>query len=128
MFVHHIALRSFEPERLVNFYQQVLGLRLLHQSEQRAWWLSLGDDRDKEQIPNAVLMIERAEAGEPQPDPRSMDLLAFTVDSKKRAQLLKQLEAYDVVLEEQGVNTSYFRDPEGRRLGISQFDFSEFLA
>lgn len=128
MFVHHIALRSFEPERLVEFYQQILGLRLVHQSGQRSWWLSLGDDGNHQEILRAVLMIERAEQGESRPDPRSLDLLALRVNSQQRAQLLKQLDASGVVVEEQGVNTSYFRDPDGRRLGISQFDFAEYLA
>ncbi len=132
MRIHHIALRSPAPEKLAHFYRQVLGLRLVYQDAQRAWWFSLDDcdddDGNKNKIPAAVLMIERAQQHEPLADPAGMELLAFARSADERSLLCSRLKAQGVEIEEEGVNTSYFRDPEGRRLGISQFDFATFLS
>lgn len=127
MRIHHIALRSPHPEDLLDFYRRVLGLGLVHQHAPRSWWLSLDDEDDIQNIPSAVLMIERAEDEEPRPDPSSMDLLAFSVSAGRREHLHKVLAAKGIAIEHKAANTTYFRDPEGRRLAISQFDYALFL-
>ena len=128
MKVHHIALRSPQPERVRDFYSQIIGLRQVFQQAPRTWWLALDDaqgaDPAAAEFPSAVLMIERAEPGEPGPLPGGQDLLAFAVSADQRAALVAQLHQNDVVIEAETGYTSYFRDPDGRRVGISCFDLA----
>ena len=114
MRIHHIAIKSKDPDRLASFYSGELGLpeQKRHQDEQglRSVWLTLGD---------AILMIERASDGDPPPydrDPPGLHLLALTIDPATapawRAKLpIRSETAY----------TLYFADPEGNRLALSSY-------
>ena len=75
-------------------------------------WLRAGD---------AMLMLELAGPDEPAPTPQSLQLLAFAVDD---------LATVEVALAQQGIgiedrtdHTLYFRDPDGRRVGVSDYSF-----
>lgn len=117
MQIHHLALRSPDPASLVAFYVDVIGLRVLRE-QPHGVWLGLSD---------AVLMIEQAAAGEPPPDPASMRLLAFAVTEAERAAIGRRLAERAVAIEDRTAFTWYFRDPEGRRVGVSTFDLAEWL-
>lgn len=110
MQIHHVALRTADPERLVAFYVDVLSLKVIRR-QPHGVWLALD---------GAVLMIEQAAPDEPAPDPASLRLLAFAVSEEERARIGARVE-----VEDRTAFTWYFRDPDGRRLGISTYAFDE---
>lgn len=111
MKIHHVALRTPAPAALAAFYRTILGLEIVRE-QPHGIWLGLDD---------AVLMIEQAGPGEPPPDPGSLRLLAFAVDAEERAAIGARLAAAGLAIEARTAFTWYFRDPEGRRLGISTY-------
>ncbi|MCU0674993.1 MAG: VOC family protein [Myxococcota bacterium] len=113
MRLHHLALRTRDVDSLEAFYAGLVGLPCVRRDGTRSVWLALGD---------AVLMIERADDAEPAPDPRSMELVALAArDATERDAIEARLRARDVAIEARTAHTIYFRDPEGRRVGISTY-------
>jgi catechol 2,3-dioxygenase-like lactoylglutathione lyase family enzyme len=114
MRIHHLAMRTTDTARLERFYAGVLGLRVVRRDEARdSVWLAAGD---------AVIMIERAaEEAEPGVPAGTKELLAFAVDdlSAWRARV-----SVEVAIEARTEHTVYFRDPDGRRLAVSDYAFS----
>jgi catechol-2,3-dioxygenase len=121
--LHHLALRTPELERLEEFYVTVLGLRVLRRDRARgSVWLGVG---------SVVLMLERAAPGEPQVSAGSLDLIAFAAEHADDAR--GALASWRARLEDAGVavegateHTLYFRDPDGRRVGVSAFRWPDF--
>ena len=116
--LHHLALRSRDPERLARFYVDVFALReraRFHEPDGalRSVWLALGD--------SAVLMCERAGDGEPPVPEGSLEFFALTVTPEGRVALRERLATLGVALESQTQHTLYFRDPDGRRVGASSY-------
>ena len=73
-------------------------------------------------------MFEKASPDEPRPDPRSLEMVALRVSSEERVLVLRRLwSRFGIRPDEQTEHTSYFRDPEGRRIAVSCFDFSPWL-
>lgn len=105
MHVHHVAFRTRDLPRLARFYEEALGLRRVREQPGYSVWLALGD---------AVLMLERADAGEPAPPPGGRDLLAFRVTEAERTAIRAR-----VAVEGETAHTTYFRDPDGRRIAVS---------
>ncbi len=105
MRIHHLAFRTCDLVALERFYAEVLGLPVLRRSD-RSVWLD---------VEGTILMLERAEPGEPPIDPRSMDLVCFGVAPGVLARLA------DVDIEGRTDSTLYFRDPDGRRVGVSAY-------
>lgn len=114
MRLHHLAFRTVDVERLEAFYVALLGLRVCARPDATRVWLTAGD---------AVVMIERAAAGEPGVTPGSLDLVAFTVDESTQAALEVRLAAAFVPIEARTELTLYVRDPDGRRIGLSRYAF-----
>ena len=110
--LHHLALRTFDLERLIAFYKTWLGCPIVRDERPRAVWLAIA--------PDARLMLERAALGEPAIPPGSMELTAFRVTVDERAQLRARLVAADM-LEGETQHTLYTRDPDGRRVGFSTY-------
>lgn len=114
--VHHVAFRTPDPDGLARFYEDVLGVARdrEHRDDRglRSVWLRLEA---------TLLMVERREAGEPAPDPRSMECLVFSIDEAGVPALLERLARRGVAVEGATRFTTYFRDPEGRRVGVSFF-------
>ena len=106
--VHHVALRTNDVESLSAFYQRVLELPLVHEGT-RSHWLAMGQ--------GAVLMIEARTEGEPSSDARDQHLLCWSVSDLPEVE--QRLDQQGVAIEGRTAHTVYFRDPEGRRLGLS---------
>jgi catechol 2,3-dioxygenase-like lactoylglutathione lyase family enzyme len=120
MRIHHIALRSPEPERSARFYRDVLGLgeirRETQNGELRSVWLSLED---------AVLMVERTLRGTG-PESGSGHLLAFAVDDLLIWE--KRLQDHGIAVDDRTTYTLYIHDPDGHRIGLSTYGFARETA
>ena len=112
MRVHHIALRTRDLPRLEAFYAGVLGLAVARRNEERSVWLRAGE---------AILMLERAEPTEPDVPPGAMEMVAFAIGPEMRATCKERLFARGIPLEAETPYTLYFRDPDGRRVGLSHY-------
>ena len=113
--LHHLALRTTDVAALAAFYREVFGFALVREVAPRSLWLGLGG--------GAVLMIEAREAGETAAAPGSMELIAFRVDRETRASIGRKAREFGCYDGETAF-TVYLRDPDGRRLGASTYDFA----
>jgi catechol-2,3-dioxygenase len=105
-------MRTTDVDRLERFYAGVLGLPVVKRDEMRgSVWLQAG---------GAVVMLERLEEGEAQVPAGSMDLVAFAGDL---AAARERLASAAVPVEGSTAHTIYFRDPDGRRIGVSDYAF-----
>ena len=112
MRIHHLAFRSSDVPRVERFYVDVLGLDVLRRDEGRSVWLDAG---------GAILMLERREPDEPEVDPATKELVCFAVAPGDGARLGARLDEAGVAIEGRTAYTLYFRDPDGRRVGISSY-------
>jgi glyoxylase I family protein len=113
--LHHLALRVADPARAAAFYAGLLGLPELRREEGpsglRAVWLRAG---------TTVLMLERRLRGRGDSE-GSGHLLVLVADDLLAAE--KALARAGVVVEDRTEHTLYFRDPDGHRVGLSDFSF-----
>lgn len=112
MSIHHLALRTDDLDVLERFYRDILGLPVLRRDAGRSVWLDAGV---------AIVMLERRGEGEPAIDRRSMDLTCFAVEPDEHAAVLERLSAAQVRVEGRTAYSLYFRDPDGRRVGVSSY-------
>jgi catechol 2,3-dioxygenase-like lactoylglutathione lyase family enzyme len=112
MRIHHIALRTRDLAGLVRFYTDALGLAVVKRSGDAGVWLQADD---------ALVMIERADEGEPAIPSGTRELLAFAVEAGELPSFEKRLAGEGVPIEARTQYTLYFRDPDGRRVGVSQY-------
>jgi glyoxylase I family protein len=119
MHLHHLAFRTSHLGALADFYVRVLGfVRLpLHPGSEGSSagervWLRAGD---------ALIMLEQRAVGEPSFEAGSKELVAFRVTPAERKHLHTQLEREAIAVEETTAYTTYVRDPDGRRIGLSHF-------
>jgi catechol 2,3-dioxygenase-like lactoylglutathione lyase family enzyme len=115
MHVHHVALRTRDVDRLEGFYVGVLGFRVRARHDGRSVWL----DAD-----GTVVMIERAVDHEPHVPAGSMELIAFCIQARDREPWRERLAGAGVGIEDETPHTLYFRDPDGRRVGLSSYPFT----
>jgi catechol 2,3-dioxygenase-like lactoylglutathione lyase family enzyme len=117
--LHHLALGSADVERLAAFYEEALGLPVVarHGNEQgvlRSIWLDLG---------GSLLMLEHTE--EPRPRVATLGaglfLLALRVAAHELPALESRLAARGHAIESRTAFTSYLRDPDGNRIGLSHY-------
>lgn len=106
--VHHIALRTGDVGAVAAFYERVVGLERVRDTERAVWLGAAG----------VVIMLERREATEPSVPARSMELLAFRWDGSFD-EIAPHLAANSVEAEGSTAHSVYFRDPDGRRLAFS---------
>lgn len=118
MRVHHVAFRTHDLPRLERFYVDVLGLTVKTRLGQRSVWLVAGD---------AILMLEKAAPDEPKIPQGSMEFFAFAVTEAQKIPLVDRLLALGVSIEHRTEYTVYFRDPDGRRVGLSSFSPRDLL-
>jgi catechol-2,3-dioxygenase len=111
--IHHVALRTGDVGRLERFYAEVLGLPVMRRDAARgSVWLAASE---------SVIMLECAQEGEPAVTAGSMELLAFSVASL--GDWRQRLTAAGIAIEGETAHTLYFRDPDGRRVGVSDYSF-----
>ncbi len=115
MLVHHIAFRTPKLSRLVRFYRDVVGLRVLRTNKLqtgriRSVWLEAGP---------TLLMLELADPGEAPVPKGSYELVCFGARTKKELDAHRARMRRRVRIEGETDYTFYFRDPDGRRVGIS---------
>lgn len=120
--VHHIALKSTEPDRLAAFYRETLGLneatRHVDEAGLRSVWLKLGGD-------GALLMIERSGTPGEAPgfcqDPPGFHLLALRIRAQDRTEWAAHLAEWGHPVRSASRYSLYFADPEGHRFALSHF-------
>ena len=113
MRIHHLALRVADVERSLSFYSGVLGLgQIRRQVDQglRSVWLKAGE---------TILMLEGRLAGAGA-NAGSGHLLAFAVDDLAGWQ--DRLAAAGIAIEGRTEHTLYVLDPDGHRVGLSDFE------
>jgi glyoxylase I family protein len=112
MRIHHIALRTRDLERLAAFYGDLLGIATSKESPGQSVWLDAG---------GTMLMLERSSESEPDIARGTQELIAFAVASSDRAGFEARLASSGVAIESRTDHTLYFRDPDGRRVGLSHY-------
>ena len=112
MRVHHLAFRTRDLTRLERFYTDALGLSIARRDGERSVWLRAG---------GTILMLEQAEDGEPDVMPESKELVAFGIEPQDMERWRRVLEVNAIPIEEETGFTIYFRDPDGRRIGLSHY-------
>lgn len=110
MEIHHVAFRTRDPEALARFYCAVLDLPRVRVGVEESTWLKLD---------HGVLMLERGQPTEPAPPRSSLELVAFRVTPAERANVRNRLCAVGATVEHETEHTTYFRDPDGRRIAVS---------
>jgi glyoxylase I family protein len=119
MRLHHLALGARDVERLAAFYRDGLGLpeirrNLTPEGRLRSVWLALD---------GVVLMVERVGGLPPQTERLDcgLFLLALQAPAEGRAAFEARLTTAGVAIEARTEHTSYFRDPEGNRVAVSDY-------
>ena len=69
-------------------------------------------------------MLEAAGPEEPPVAAQTRELLAFAADGEDKERWRARLEAAGVAVEAETAHTLYFRDPDGRRVGVSSYRFA----
>ena len=115
MRVHHLALRCADVERTARFYTTALALvereRKHHDDGSlRAIWLA---------AEGVVVMCEPRAEREPAIDSKSLELVAFAVTRGELEAFRARLGA----VEAESAYTLYARDPDGRRVAVSCYEF-----
>ena len=108
MRLHHLAMRTGNLPDLVRFYSERLGLRVLQRRDGSVWL-----DAD-----GTILMLEARSEGEPSVPAGSMEMVAFAIRPEERPGWVTKLGG---LVEAQTEFTLYFRDPDGRRVGLSHY-------
>lgn len=111
MRIHHLAMRTKDLPRLEAFYAGVLELEPIRRSEGRVW-LRIGD---------AILMLETAQEGEPEIPANCKEFIAFAIPANERQRWRNNIVASGCSIEAETPHTLYFRDPDGRRVGLSHY-------
>ena len=112
MRIHHVALRTRDVGRLTAFYRDLLGLHASKTSSSESMWLDAG---------GTILMLEQSSDFEPSIDPATRELIAFAIPPRDCATFEARLASSGVTVEARSEFTLYFRDPDGRRVGLSHY-------
>ncbi len=110
--LHHLALRTRDVAALAAFYRAVLDLSVARETPGYSVWLALD---------GAVLMVEMRDADEPSVAADTRELVAFRVTPEERDAVRTRLAARGVSLDGETAHTTYFRDPDGRRVAVSTY-------
>ncbi len=117
MRVHHLAFRTKQVTKVVSFYRTVIGLEALRTRKspngkiQSVWLNAAG----------TIVMIELAAKREPRIPSKSLELVAFALPKAHMAAARKRLLQKRIRIEAETNFTIYFRDPDGRRVGLSTY-------
>ncbi len=116
--IHHVAMRTADVARLERFYAGVLGLPVVKRDAARgSVWL---------RAEGTVLMLEPLGRGDAPLPAGSMELVAFADDGRAGIDVWRdRLAGAGVALEAATEHTLYFRDPDGRRVAVSDYSFTD---
>lgn len=112
MRLHHLAFRTGDLARLERFYVDVLALTVLRRDGAQSVWLDAS---------GTILMLERRDAGEVPIDASSKELVCFAIGRDEHEAFAVRLAANGVGIDARTAFTMYFRDPDGRRVGLSSY-------
>lgn len=112
MRLHHLAFRSGDVPRLVAFYTGIFGFPTQKPFDGRSAWLAIGD---------GVLMLEAALRGEPEIPRESLECAVFATDVAGRDAFRASCIKNAIPLDGETAFTTYIRDPDGRRVGVSHY-------
>ncbi len=104
-------MRTRDLARLEAFYAGLLGLEPIRRAVGRVW-LRAGD---------AILMLETADSSEPEIPANCKEFLAFAISANERPRWRNAIEQSGWQIEAETPHTLYFRDPDGRRVGLSSY-------
>ena len=110
--MHHVALRTRSVSTLARFYEAIVGLERVRETPAGSVWLRAGE---------TIVMIEARAEEEPDVPAKTMDLLAFAIAAHERDTWRSQLTTRGVAIESESDHSIYFRDPDGRRLALSDY-------
>ena len=113
MQLHHIALRTRDVTALAEFYERVVGLERRVSPSPPSVWLRCGE---------AIVMLEMADPAEPSVPAGGRELIAFCGD-RALDEMRARLDEAGVTIEASTDHTVYFRDPDGRRVAFSTYNF-----
>ena len=113
MQLHHLAFRAANVTATVAFYRDVLGLKVV-KSDERSTWLAASA---------VVVMVEPRGADEPSRN-ADLDLVAFAIGQEERRLWPTRIRSMGLTIEAETEATIYLRDPDGRRVGLSAYDFA----
>jgi catechol 2,3-dioxygenase-like lactoylglutathione lyase family enzyme len=116
--IDHVVYRVRDPERMVAFYQEVLGCRVDHRQEQ----LGLVHLR----AGTALVDLVRAEGPLPEPEQGNVAHLCLRIDPWEPGRLADHFAALGIAITLAGANygaegtgpSLYLRDPEGNLLEL----------
>ena len=114
--LHHLAFRTPQLERLCRFYETLFNWKPVHEQAGYSRWYRLGA---------LTLMIEMAAAGEPPLPTGSGEFFCLRVSVEEKVAFRARLQSLGVALEDATEHTLYFRDPDGRRIGVSSYRFGD---
>ena len=66
-------------------------------------------------------MLERRDTAEPEVPSATKELVCFAIEPREGPELAARLRAAGAPVEDRTAYTLYFRDPDGRRIGLSSF-------
>lgn len=116
MRLHHLAFRSGDVPRLVAFYTGLFGFRTQKSFDGRSAWLAIKD---------GVLMLEVALPEEPETPRGSLECVIFATDVAGRDAFRASCMQNAVPLDGETAFTTYVRDPDGRRVGVSHYPLTD---
>jgi catechol 2,3-dioxygenase-like lactoylglutathione lyase family enzyme len=97
---------------LVAFYTGIFGFRTQKPFDGRSAWLAVGD---------GVLMLEVAPPEEPEIPRGTLECTVFATDVAGRDAFRVLCTQNAVPLDGETAFTTYVRDPDGRRVGVSHY-------
>jgi catechol 2,3-dioxygenase-like lactoylglutathione lyase family enzyme len=112
MRLHHLALRATNVATTVAFYRDVLGLDVIKSDAHRTWFAS-----------GAVVIMVEPQAAEEPVRGNDLDLVAFAMGKEERQRWRDRLQSIGLTIEAETEHTFYLRDPDGRRVGLSSYEF-----
>lgn len=116
--LNHIALKVKSLASCLEFYHNILGLKILKENRRsdksiRSIWLGIGE---------TILMLEQEEALYPRiGNSQGFAFFALTIKKEEYRTWQKKLELSGIAIEKETEYTMYFRDPEGNQVGLSHF-------
>jgi len=126
--IHHVAILTYQPKNLADFYCRVLGLQPLkiHYDKEkriRSVWLRLS--------PHSILMLERLDSldthglnsasSDTSSHQPGIHLIALSITKEQAKDLRLKIEQNGVCIVNESMHTIYFRDLDGNRIGLSVY-------